>query len=44
MKPAEVFDAFSPYLLAKVDEKKKARDPAWAKREAIIEAITDRAE
>ncbi len=37
MKPAEVFDAFSPYLLAKVDEKKKARDPAWAKRAAIIE-------
>ncbi len=40
MKPAEVYDAFSPYLLAKVDEKKKARDPAWAKRAAIIEVIT----
>jgi hypothetical protein len=40
MKPAEVFDAFSPYLRAKVDEKKKERDPAWAKRAAIIEAIT----
>jgi len=40
MKPAEVFDAFSPYLRAKVDDKKKARDPAWAKRAAIVEAIT----
>jgi len=40
MEPAKVFDAFSPYLLAKVDEKKKARDPAWAKRAAIIEFIT----
>jgi hypothetical protein len=40
MEPAEVFDAFSPYLRAKVDEKKKERDPAWAKRAAIIEAIT----
>ena len=39
MKPAEVFDTFSPYLLAKVDEKKMQRDPAWAKRAAIIEAI-----
>jgi hypothetical protein len=40
MKPAEVFATFSPYLLAKVDEKKKARDPDWAKRAAIIEAIS----
>jgi hypothetical protein len=40
MKPAEVFDTYSPYLRAKVDEKKKARDPAWAKRAAIIDAIT----
>jgi HEAT repeats len=40
MKPAEVFDAFSPYLLATVDEKKKERDPARAKRAAIIQAIT----
>jgi hypothetical protein len=34
--PAEVFAMFSPYLTARVDEKKKGRDPAWAKREAII--------
>jgi hypothetical protein len=34
-KPAEVFALFSPYLTARVDEKKKGRDPAWAKRVAI---------
>jgi hypothetical protein len=39
-KPAEVFAMFSPYLTAGVDEKKKQRDPAWAKREAIIEQLT----
>jgi hypothetical protein len=39
MKPTEVFDGFSPYLRAKVDEKKKTPDPAWAKRTAIIVAI-----
>jgi HEAT repeat protein len=39
MKPTEVFDGFSPYLRAKFDEKKKTRDPAWAKRTAIIVAI-----
>jgi hypothetical protein len=38
--PAEVFAAFSPYLTARVDEKKKHRDPAWAKRQAIIEQLT----
>jgi hypothetical protein len=37
--PAEVFDLFSPYLTAGVNEKKKGRDPAWAKREAIIELL-----
>ena len=36
---AEVFEMFSPYLTAKVDEKKKLRDPAYAKREIIIGAI-----
>jgi hypothetical protein len=39
MKAAELFDTFSPYLRAKVDEKKMQRDPAWAKRAAIIEGI-----
>ncbi len=37
--PAQVFDAFSPYLTAKVDEKKKGKDAAWAKREAICDAL-----
>ena len=36
--PRQVFEMFSPYLTAKVDEKKK-RDPAWIKREAIREAL-----
>ena len=40
MKPTEVFSMFSPYLTAKVDEKKKQKDPAFAKREAIANAIT----
>ena len=35
----EVFTLFSPYLTAKVNEKKKKRDPAYAKREAIIELL-----
>jgi hypothetical protein len=38
-EPAEVFALFSPYLTASVNEKKKNRDPAWAKREAIIEQL-----
>jgi hypothetical protein len=38
-KPAEVFEMFAPYLTAKVDEKKKGRDPAFAKREAIGELL-----
>jgi hypothetical protein len=38
-KPAEVFTLFSPYIIAKVNEKKKNRDPAYAKREAIIELL-----
>ncbi|QEH36066.1 hypothetical protein OJF2_46240 [Aquisphaera giovannonii] len=33
---AEVFDLFSPYLTARVDEKKKDRDPAWRKRETVV--------
>ncbi|MEZ6135926.1 MAG: HEAT repeat domain-containing protein [Pirellulaceae bacterium] len=37
--PQEVFAMFSPYLTAKVDEKKKARDPAYAKREVLINRI-----
>jgi hypothetical protein len=39
MKTAKLFDTFSPYLRAKVDEKKMQRDPAWAKRAAIIAGI-----
>jgi hypothetical protein len=35
----QVFAIFSPYLTAKVDEKKKQRDPAWARREAILQAL-----
>ncbi len=38
---AQVYAVFSPYLTAKVDEKKKHRDPAWAKREAVCNAIDD---
>src|ERR1051326_5132426 len=37
--PAEVFATFSPYLLAKLNEKKKTRDPAYAKREALAEIL-----
>ena len=40
-KPAEVFEMFSSYLAAKVDEKKKGRDPAFAKREAVSELLSD---
>jgi hypothetical protein len=40
LPPARVFEEFSPYLTSKVDEKKKQRDPAWAKREAVCEAIS----
>jgi hypothetical protein len=36
---AEVFKLFSPYLTAKVNEKKKSHDPAYAKREAIVESL-----
>jgi hypothetical protein len=39
-KPAEVFELFSCYLTAKVDEKKKQRDPAFARRAAIVETLT----
>ncbi len=38
---AEVYDMFSPYLLAKVDEKKKKTDPNLAKRTAIEEGISE---
>ncbi len=40
-KPAEVFALFSPYLTAGVNEKKKQRDPAWVKREAIIDQLME---
>lgn len=39
LPPEVVFDMFSPYLTARVDEKKKQRDVAWAKREAICGAL-----
>lgn len=35
----KVFEMFSPYLTAKVDEKKKSRDPAYTKREAILNLL-----
>ena len=38
-KPDEVYAMFSPYLTATVNEKKKNRDAAWAKREAIIQQL-----
>lgn len=38
----KVYDTFAPYLTAKVDEKKKQRDPAWARREAILDALGQR--
>src|SRR5262249_55447674 len=38
-EPAEVFAMFGPYLTVSVNEKKKGRDPAWAKREAILEQL-----
>jgi hypothetical protein len=34
-----VFDIFSPYLAAKVDEKKKEKDVAWSKRKAVVDAL-----
>ena len=39
LPPEQVYDIFSPYLTAKADEKKKQRDPASAKREAVCEAL-----
>lgn len=38
-KPAVVFALFSPYLTARVNEKKKNRDTAYAKREAIVDQL-----
>lgn len=35
----ELYETFAPYLLAKIDPKKKSRDPAHARREAIIDGI-----
>lgn len=37
----KVYDVFSLYLTAKVDEKKKKRDPAYERREVILEALLD---
>ncbi|WP_165226491.1 HEAT repeat domain-containing protein [Aquisphaera insulae] len=34
--PAEVFAMFSPYLTARVNEKKRQLDPAWRKRETVV--------
>jgi len=41
MKPADVFELFSTYLTGKVDEKKKQKDPAFVKQEAIVNAIAN---
>ncbi len=38
-EPAEVFALFSPYLGARVDDRKKQREPTLAKREAIIDLL-----
>jgi hypothetical protein len=41
--PADkVFAVFSPYTTAKVDAKKKDRDPAYAKRSAILNQLRQR--
>jgi hypothetical protein len=40
-KPAEVFDLFGPYLAGKFHLRKKSRDAASLKREAIAEAVVD---
>lgn len=39
LPPADMYDLFARYLTAKVDEKKKGKDPAWAKREAILDGL-----
>ncbi len=39
LPPAEVYDLFSRYVAAKVDEKKKGKDSTWARREAVIGAL-----
>jgi len=39
MPADKVFAIFSPYATAKVDEKKKDRDPAYAKRAAILNQL-----
>jgi hypothetical protein len=39
LSPTELYSTFAPYLTAKVDEKKKTKDPALARRKAIIHAI-----
>lgn len=39
LKAPQLFEMFSPYLTAKIDDKKKTRDPAYNKREAIINLI-----
>ncbi len=39
LSPAKLYDLFSPYLTAKVDEKKKVKDAASTRRQSIIDAI-----
>src|SRR5262249_36113183 len=36
---AKVYEMFSPYVAAKVDERDKGKDAARAKREAVIQAL-----
>jgi hypothetical protein len=38
-KPAETWKLFSPYFTAKVNEKKKMADPAFAKRETLANLL-----
>ena len=39
LPPAEVYELFSPYLTAKVNPKKKGKDAAAVRREAVVRAF-----
>lgn len=38
---AELYDVFAPYVTAKLDEKKKGKDPAKVRRDAVLDVIGD---
>lgn len=38
---AELYDQFAPHVTAKVDEKKKGKDPARIRRDAVLSVISD---